>query len=94
MLEKVSIPEGKSGIWSVQKFVISDEEAKFDRMRASFRDGRYARAGTYTRLMRGGVLVMSDTTDEMRDHRDPVMRASGSVLINGLGLGMVLAQLF
>lgn len=33
---------------------------------------------------------MSDTPDEMRDHYEPVRRARGNILINGLGLGMVL----
>ena len=34
---------------------------------------------------------MSDTPDEKRDHYEIVNRAKGHVLINGLGLGMVLA---
>jgi spermidine synthase len=33
---------------------------------------------------------MSDTNAEMRDHMQFVCQASGRVLINGLGLGMVL----
>lgn len=52
--------------------------------------GRSCRPGTYTRLMRGSTLVMSDTPDEKRDHYDFVRRARGHVLIHGLGLGMVL----
>jgi hypothetical protein len=34
---------------------------------------------------------MSDTPAEMRDHREAARRAHGSCLINGLGLGMILA---
>ena len=33
---------------------------------------------------------MSDTTAEQRDHIEPVYKAKGHVLINGLGIGMVL----
>ena len=51
-----------------------------------------APVGTYTRLRhseRG--IVMSDIPHEMLDHREPVSHARGHCLINGLGLGMVLA---
>jgi len=36
---------------------------------------------------------MSDTPDEMRDHLSIVNHATGRVLINGLGLGMVLKNI-
>jgi hypothetical protein len=90
MLEKVNIPEGDSGRWSVRRFTVSADQAKFDAMRGMFRGGRFTPEGTYTRLTRGGYTIMSDTPDEMRDHREPVSRARGHVLINGLGIGMVL----
>ena len=35
-------------------------------------------------------VVMSDTPDEYADHTEAIERASGRVLINGLGIGMVL----
>ena len=89
-MEKVSIPEGTVGRWRVERFNVTDDQAKLDAMRGAFRGGRYVPAGTYTRLMRGGVLVMSDTPDEMRDHWAPMRHARGRVLINGLGIGMVL----
>jgi hypothetical protein len=40
-------------------------------------------------LMRGSVLVMSDTPAEIRDHLSFIRKAAGHVLINGLGLGIV-----
>ena len=40
-------------------------------------------------LSRGRVTVMSDTPAEVRDHLPVIRRAHGSVLIVGLGLGMV-----
>ena len=74
---KVDIPEGQSGDWRVEKFTVSEEDAKLERMRAVFSfssRGRGVPAGEYTRLSCGGVL----------------RSAKGNVLINGLGLGVVL----
>lgn len=91
LIEKVSVPEGRSGAWSVERFTVNPDQSRFDAIRALTRGSRrYVRPGTYTRLMRGAQVVMSDTPDEMSDHIEPVRRATGSVLINGLGLGMVL----
>lgn len=86
MITAVSVPEGVSGAWRVERFEIGKEDAAF----ALFSyGGRAPRPGTYTRLMRGGTVVMSDTPAEMHDHYAPVRAATGEVLINGLGLGMV-----
>lgn len=86
-MQKVNIPEGESGSWKVEKFTISENEAKF----ASIRDGyRAPLPGEYTRLMHGREVVMSDTRAEMMDHRKAVNNARGHILINGLGIGMVL----
>jgi hypothetical protein len=93
LISKVSIPEGQSGVWRVETFTVSESEAKFENLRAMFGGGRPIAAGRYTRLMRGGYLVMSDTPAEMRDHYVPVLQAKGSVLITGLGLGMVAAAI-
>jgi hypothetical protein len=85
MLEKVEIPEGVSGDWRVERFTVDHPDFH------SMVRGRGVPVGeTFTRLMRGPILVMSDTPAEMRDHRGPVINASGSCLINGLGIGMVL----
>lgn len=86
-MEKVRVPEGSCGAWRVKHFQVSEMEARLSAMR----DGRrYCPAGEYTGLWHGHALVMSDTPAEMRDHYPPVRHATGSVLINGLGLGMVL----
>lgn len=90
-LEKyqVDVPEGKSGDWRVERFVMSEEDAKFTRLRAAFKGPREeVPAGQYTRLMRGRTTVMSDTPAEIRDHLSFIYLAVGRVLINGLGLGM------
>jgi hypothetical protein len=88
---KVDVPEGKSGDWVIERFTVSDADESFGRMRATFSFssfGRYVSAGTYTALRRGGTMVMSDTRDEIRDQWE-ILHASGDVLINGLGLGVV-----
>ena len=90
---KVTVPEGKSGDWEVKRFTVSEEDDKFERMRAviSFGSrGRFVPAGTYTSLTRNSTMVMSDTPDEIRDHLAPIQKAKNNCLINGLGLGVVL----
>jgi hypothetical protein len=86
LLEKVNVPESMRGNWKIERFT-TDENGCF---LESLRGRRIPANETFTRLMRGGTLVMSDTPDEMRDHYAAVMKAMGSCLINGLGLGMVL----
>ncbi len=93
LIDQVTIPEGTRGPWRIERFEISEAEAKFAGLRAIVSGGRGAISpGTYTKLThakRG--LIMSDTPDEMRDHFSAVIEARGHVLINGLGIGMVLA---
>jgi len=87
---KVNIPEGKSGDWEVKKFIVSEDDAKWDALRSIGRGGRYTPAGTYTSLTRNGQVIMSDTPNEIQDHLEFIRRAKGHVLINGLGLGVAL----
>jgi len=89
LVEKVAVPEGKSGIWEIAKFDVGGGP-DFEALRLALH-GRPITPGTYTRLMRGRTLVMSDTPAEMRDHHGFVLAAKGHCLINGLGLGMCLA---
>ncbi len=94
MIEQVNIPEGTRGPWTVQRFEVTQHEAQLGSLRAMMSGRGAIRAGTYTRLehaQRG--VIMSDTPDEMRDHVVAVCRARGRVLLNGLGLGMVLAAI-
>jgi len=90
---KVDVPEGTSGIWKVSRFTVDEKQAEFDAMRGMFSGGGMGRctpAGTYTSLHRGNTIVMSDTPDEVRDHRGFIGNATGNVLIAGLGIGMVM----
>lgn len=86
MLQHVTVPEGISGAWRVERFEIGKSDAA---MSLFHYGSRAPSPGIYTRLMRGRQVVMSDVPAEMRDHYEPVRRARDEVLINGLGLGMV-----
>ena len=90
---KCNIPEGSSGSWSVENFTVSEMDSRI----SLFRDGmRFVSAGDYTRLMCGYEVVMSNTPAEIRDHMEfmkKCKRLGGSVLINGLGLGIALSEI-
>lgn len=92
LLQKSSIPCGSNGVWAVENFVVSKDEAQVDALRASINGSRRCTpAGKYTKLVRNNVLVMSDTPDEIRDNAHAIRKAhslGGFVLINGLGLGL------
>ncbi|MBN2302083.1 MAG: hypothetical protein JXN60_06145 [Lentisphaerae bacterium] len=90
LIPNVNLPEGQSGNWKVEKFTISKREATLYNVNAH---GRPVREGTYTRLVRNGKVVMSDTPAEKRDHFEPVYRAYGRCLVNGLGLGMIVSAM-
>jgi spermidine synthase len=85
----VNVPDGISGDWRVESFVVTDEDVR-NNVRGLFRPNEYVRPGSYKRLMRGRTVVMSNTPMEVRTNRPILVMANGSVLLNGLGLGMVL----
>jgi hypothetical protein len=89
----VQIAEGTRGKWTVARFSVTEADAKFSALRAAMKGRGYVPAGTYTKLARNGCIIMSDTPDEMRDHRYAVSVAKGHVLLNGLGIGMVLTNI-
>lgn len=89
--------EGQIGDWKVERFEVSEEEAKFGALNAVISTSAIGRGnctpGTYTELTYKGSMIMSDTEDEMRDFSYFVRRAKGAVLVNGLGLGMTVEAL-
>ena len=87
---KVDVPEGKSGEWEIKRFSVNNKEDRISQLSSLFNSGRYTPPGKYTGLYRNKHIIMSDTPDEIRDHSYPLYHASGSVLIVGLGIGMVL----
>ena len=87
LIPNVSLPNAEHEPWKLEQFTIDKEDA----MMALFHyKGRAPSPGTYTRLMRNRTVVMSDVPAEKRDHIDPVLNATGHILLNGLGIGMVL----
>jgi hypothetical protein len=93
---KVGIPVGKCGKWSIEHFTITQDQADHFNLRERFNNHgmgyRGIVAGTYTRLKRDNAYdpMMSDTPAEINDHLPAIEKATGQVLINGLGIGMVL----
>lgn len=85
---QVDIPEGKSGDWEVRKFTVGEKD-HLSQAIGAMKSGRYVPDGTYTGLYRKGVIIMSDTPDEYRDHGHFIYQAQGNVLVVGLGIGMV-----
>ena len=84
---RARVPEGQSGEWKVERFSVTEHGSALNSMR---RRG-YVSPGEYTRLLFGRWdTVMSDTRDEYWSQAEFISRASGRVLINGLGLGCVL----
>ena len=80
------IPEGSIGDWQVERFHVTRDQAALDSIRSL---GRSVQPGDYTALKNRGHIWMSDTPAEVRDHWEVIYKATGEVLINGLGLGMV-----
>lgn len=91
----VNVPQGASGPWRVEAFSVSAQESEMTLARAKIQGAinEFVPAGNYTRLMRGDIVVMSNTPMEIRTNRAFIRRAKGKVLINGLGLGMVLGAI-
>lgn len=91
----VVVPDGVSGPWKVETFTISEQESDFSKLRAVITGdpGIYVPAGTYKRLTCLGEVVMSNTLMEVNTNMEFINRATGRVLINGLGLGMVLTEI-
>ncbi len=88
-----SIPKGSRGLWVVRKFSTAKElvlphEGRLRIIPA----GNYTQLWCYTEetLHRLGVMVMNDGPDELNTHLNFMLRARGTVLIAGLGLGCCL----
>lgn len=93
--EPITIPEGISGRWRVERYTLTERDVGLFNLRL-IRDGQYHRIvppGTYTKLMHGGAVVMSDTPAESHEHARLWQAARGRVLLNGLGLAFCLAAI-
>lgn len=100
-LWKVELAEGTRGPWKIEKFSISDDDARRFNVISAFNDSpvvgdRSVVAGTYTRLTNDGAVVMSDTPAEMRDYVEFISMArryGGHVFMSGLGIGLGIENL-
>jgi hypothetical protein len=90
---RVSLPTGKSGNFRIETFTVSQEDSDRTRLRAMMGRGEMVPAGTYTGLWEGSQIWMSDTPMEIRSNYRAVskMREAKTVLISGLGLGMIVS---
>jgi len=88
-LMQVKYPDGESHGCKLDSFTVSKKDAEMERVRAMFGNGRGVPEGTYMRMSVRGTLMMTDTPDELRDHREPFYQAKGICLVTGLGLGCV-----
>jgi hypothetical protein len=88
MYIEIDVPDGVSGEWSVETFEVDEND--FSQKLSMIKTGRSVPTGKYKRLKRNGTVVMSNTPDEIRDFWRFVCRANGSILINGLGIGVLL----
>lgn len=90
----VEVPASTSGDWSVEDFTVSREDAELFNVRANFQPGRRSiEAGDYKKLVYKNDIIMSNTPAETRDCMYFIRIAVGNILINGLGLGIVVAAL-
>ena len=87
------IPDSESATWKVETFEVVRDLGQM--LHAVHNPGRTCPPGTYKRLMYKPTrdCMMSNTPAEIRDHRVFLRHATGHVLINGLGIGIVLEML-
>lgn len=84
-MAKVLAP-AQRGTATIRHYIVSDHESAM----SGFRPGQFCPPGTYANLLVNGQLVMSDTRMEQVTNYEVARRSHGSVLIAGLGLGMIL----
>lgn len=86
------IPEGSCRSAQIEHFTITPKDSSLTALRAVINGHRSAmiEPGRYARLLVAGGIMMTDTPMEKSTNQELIRRASGHVLIGGLGFGMVL----
>lgn len=88
---ELNLKSGESGDWKLKRFTVTPQGAKMHNLSEIFNGrNRFILAGEYWGLFRNGKVIMSNTPSEIDDHWKFIRKASGKVLVGGLGLGMVL----
>jgi len=89
------LPEQRVGDWSIEYFSLSQEQARIATMREAQSTFPFrVDPGDYVKLIfqddvNTPEVVMSNTWMECATHNHPKRFGTGSILINGLGLGMI-----
>lgn len=87
------IPAGSKGLARVEHYSVSPAESAFTSIRAIQHPEEFVDPGDYCRLYVGKALMMSDTPMERRSNFSVVRKATGNVLIAGLGVGLILVPI-
>ncbi len=88
---ELNLKSGESGDWKLKRFTVTPQGAKMHNLCEAFNgQKRFIYPGEYWGLFRNGNIIMSNTPAEIEDHYKFIQKASGKVLVGGLGLGMVL----
>lgn len=91
---ELNLTGGVSGVWELKKFTVDKDGAIFHNLRELLNGrNRFIASGEYWGLYRNGCIIMSNTPAEINDHLEFIRKASGKVLVGGLGLGMVIKYL-
>ena len=93
------LPEATIGEWSIEHFEVTEEEANLSVIREMVNRTtsemlHATPAGTYVRLKQGDRIWMSNTRMEQITNQEFLDRAHGDVLMAGLGIGMLLPDLY
>lgn len=89
-----TVPNGKRGPWTIDSFSVSKDQAFMFNMSHVRTPTQWIEPGRYRRLShRTRGVVMSNTPMEVNTNREAYVCATGRVIVNGLGMGMLLEAL-
>ena len=87
------LPEASCGKFIIKKRIATEDDCRLEEERIklsfNFRDTLQLKPGTYTYLCNEDDFIMSDTTGEIMTNLEFLYNAKGSILIGGLGLGVM-----
>lgn len=88
------MPLGKSGAWEITQIEVDANLAASHNFVEKVRGtDRFIAAGIHQRLMRDDLVIMDDSLPEVRDLIFWMGSVQGTILINGLGLGVAVRLL-
>ena len=93
---KSDLPEGRAGDWVLERFTVPDLTTQQQKMDTR-PDWAKSDSGSYTHLRRHHETFMTDLYDEWCTQKiamEEALQRGGTVLITGLGLGMIVESIF